>query len=86
MIFPCQIIYSHAFTENIAQLACSGTQLHCSIWGQDLSAVKALICFAMAEPLNSQDRSSNSPYCLPCSSCTCNVSLENLVLDKLIIL
>ena len=62
MIFPCQIIYSHAFTENIAQLACSGTQLHCSIWGQDLSAVKALICFAMVEPLNSQDLSSNSPY------------------------
>ena len=46
----------------IAQLACSGTQLHCSIWGQDLSAAKALICFAMAEPLNSQDLSSNSPY------------------------
>ena len=33
-----------------------------SIWGQDLSAAKALICFAMAEPLNSQDLSSNSPY------------------------
>ena len=45
----------------IAQLACSGTQLHCSIWGQDLSAAKALICFAMAELLNSQDLSSNSP-------------------------
>ena len=51
---------------------------------QDLSAVKALN--VMAEPLNSQDLSSNSPYCLPCSSCTCNVSLENLVLDQLIIL
>ena len=37
----------------VAQLACSGTQLHCSIWGQDLSAVKALICFAMADSLNS---------------------------------
>ena len=34
-------------------------------------------------PLNSQDLISNSPYCLLYSSC--NVSLENLVLDQLII-
>ena len=33
--------------------------------------------------LNSQDLISNSPYCLPYSSC--DVSLENLVLDQLII-
>ena len=34
-------------------------------------------------PFNSQDLISNSPYCLLYSSC--NVSLENLVLDQLII-
>ena len=34
-------------------------------------------------PLNSQDLISNSPYFLPYSSC--DVSLENLVLDQLII-
>ena len=35
------------------------------------------------EPVNSQDLVSNSPYCLPYSSC--DVSLENLVLDQSII-
>ena len=35
------------------------------------------------QPLNSQDLTSNSPYCLPYSSY--DVSLENLVLDQLII-
>ena len=34
-------------------------------------------------PFNSQDLISNSPYCLPYSSC--DVSLDNLVLDQLII-
>ena len=34
-------------------------------------------------PFNSQDLVSNSPYCLPYSSC--DVSLENLALDQLII-
>ena len=34
-------------------------------------------------PFNSHDLISNSPYCLPYSSC--DVSLENLVLDQLII-
>ena len=37
----------------------------------------------MSRPFNSQDLISNSPYCLPYSSC--DVSLENLVLDQLII-
>ena len=36
------------------------------------------------EPFNSQDLLSNSPYCLPYKSC--NVSLENLVLDQLMVL
>ena len=35
------------------------------------------------KPFNSQDIISNSPYCLPYSSC--DVSLENLALDQLII-
>ena len=35
------------------------------------------------KPCNSQDLFSNSPYCLLYSSC--DVSLENLVLDQLII-
>ena len=35
------------------------------------------------QPFNSQDLVSNSPYCLPYSSC--DVSFENLVLDQLII-
>ena len=35
------------------------------------------------QPLNSQDLISNSPYCLPYSSY--DVSLENLVLDQLLI-
>ena len=35
------------------------------------------------KPFNSQDLISNSPYCLPYSFC--DVSLENLVLDQLII-
>ena len=35
------------------------------------------------QPFNSQDLVSNSPYCLPYSSC--DVSLENLVLEQLII-
>ena len=35
------------------------------------------------QPLNSQDLISTSPYCLPYSSY--DVSLENLVLDQLII-
>ena len=35
------------------------------------------------QPFNSQDLVSNSPYCLPYSSC--HVSLENLVLEQLII-
>ena len=37
----------------------------------------------MSQPFNSQDLISNSPYCLPYSSC--DVSLEYLVLDQLII-
>ena len=37
----------------------------------------------MSRPFNSQDLISNSPYCLPYSSC--DVSLENLGLDRLII-
>ena len=37
----------------------------------------------MSQPFNSQDSISNSPYCLPYSSC--DVSLENLGLDRLII-
>ena len=36
-----------------------------------------------SEQINSPDLISNSPYCLPYSSC--DVSLENLVLDQLII-
>ena len=36
-----------------------------------------------AQPFNSQDLISNSPYCLTYSSC--DVDLENLVLDRLII-
>ena len=35
------------------------------------------------KPFNTQDLISNSPYCLPYSSC--DVSLENLVVDQLII-
>ena len=35
------------------------------------------------QPFNSEDLISNSPYCFPYSSC--DVSLENLVLDQLII-
>ena len=35
------------------------------------------------QPFNSQYLVSNSPYCLPYSSC--DVGLENLVLDQLII-
>ena len=35
------------------------------------------------ELFNTQDLISNSPYCLPYTSC--DVSLENLVLDQLII-
>ena len=35
------------------------------------------------EPFNSQDLLSNSPYCLPYKSC--DVSLENLVLDQLMV-
>ena len=35
------------------------------------------------QPFNSQDLFSNSPYCLPYSSC--DASLENLVLEQLII-
>ena len=35
------------------------------------------------QPFNSQDLVSNSPYCLPYSSC--DVTLENLVFDQLII-
>ena len=35
------------------------------------------------KPFNSHDLTSNSPYCLPYSSC--DVSLKNLVLDQLII-
>ena len=34
-------------------------------------------------PFHSQDLISNSPYCLPYSSC--DVSMENLVLDQFII-
>ena len=34
-------------------------------------------------PFNSQDLTSNSPYCLPYNSY--DVNLENLVLDQLII-
>ena len=39
--------------------------------------------FYIPYPFNSQDLISNSPYCLPYSSC--DVNLENLVLDQLII-
>ena len=35
------------------------------------------------KPFNSPDLISNSPYCLPYSSC--DASLENLVLDQLLI-
>ena len=48
----------------------------------------SLLCQALwhilqAWPFNSQDLFSNSPYCLLYSSC--DVSLENLVLDQLMI-
>ena len=39
--------------------------------------------FIYLKPFKSQDLISNSPYCLPCSSC--DVSLESLVLDQPII-
>ena len=39
--------------------------------------------FSHSQPFDSQDFISNSPYCLPYSSC--DVSLENLVLNQLIV-
>ena len=41
------------------------------------------ICDFFTKPFNSQVLISNSPYCLPNSSC--DASLENLVLDQLMI-
>ena len=46
-----------------------------------IAPLKALL---LPSPFNSQDLNSNSPYCMPYSSC--DVSLENLVLDQLITL
>ena len=40
----------------------------------------AAISLSSCEPFNSQDLISNSPYCLPYNSC--DVSVENLVLDQ----
>ena len=42
-----------------------------------------LILMDESLPFNSQDLISNSPYCLPHSSCDAN--LENLVLNQLLI-
>ena len=48
---------------------------------------KVFYCFKSTSeyllPFHSQDLVNNSPYCLPYNSC--DVSLENLVLDQMII-
>ena len=53
--------------------------VNCSVTSIERAYNISLAC----EPFNSQDLISNSPYYLPHSSC--DVSLENLVLDHLII-
>ena len=53
------------------------------VCGKTKLTATSLSKIPLFQPSNSQDLTSNSPYCLPYSSCA--VNLENLVLDQLII-
>ena len=85
-----QLNSPHQHLRKCIQKSIENMQTDFRVWRVHIKHVFRIspfqLCYVfllISQPFNLQDLISNSPYCLPYSSC--DVSLENLVLDQLII-